>query len=97
MGKDNKPIFENILSAVKRASKHQHNSYYWQNEWEWIKDSIKEVEQAHREKQNEIDALKAQLDSAKEIIEECGMHLDIRQIRTLEKIVKWLNSLKGDK
>jgi hypothetical protein len=46
----------NILSAVERACKWQHNSYYWEeDEWGWIIKEIETMDEAYSklEKENE--------------------------------------------
>jgi len=48
---------DNIYRTIKRASKWQHNSYYWKEEWGWIEQELQKAEDLILKQQEKIQQL----------------------------------------
>lgn len=48
---------DNIYRTIKRASKWQHNSYHWNEEWDWIEKELQKAEDLILRQQEKIQDL----------------------------------------
>jgi len=59
-----------VFSAIKRAAKWQHDSYYWKHdtEWKWIKDELYKSDNKIEQLEQENAKLKERLKDAESVI-----------------------------